>query len=401
MLKRSFPYAYRKRVRFLSVSLFLIIFFFYGSCQLFAADTTSADAPGKKSSPQAIQQPVIDESVEPVKHAPQRKYGDIPILSEEQTDTLDKSSTQGDHIPYVDEEHQVQLDELQKKGSVLVIGAAEWIDSFFDDPRYLAEENRTRAKVKLGLGYSKLYELETYSSIDLRVSLPRLEGKANVFLRMNDDSDFEADSSPIPNTVGGDKNDNEPLTAGVQYFLTAGEKYNISTEAGLSLDYVYGGLRYRHLHSLFSDEWTGRFTNRIRWYSDDGWEDKASYDIEKFFGERFLSRTIFTGLVSEATDGLPFSGITRLFQVIDIDTAISYDVAAYFNTKPEFELTDFQIRFRYRQRFFRDWLVLELTPQITFPAEYDHEFNPGIITKFEFDFGYLGDRKTYDSIFEF
>lgn len=348
-----------------------------------------------------MEQPTIGESVEPVKKAPQRAYSDISILSDEQMEKLDKTSTQGDDIPYLDDGTESYLDVFQEKGSSLVVSAAEWIDSFFDDPRYLAEENRTRVKLKLGLGYSKYYEFESRSSIDLRLNLPRLEDRANVFLRLNDDSDFEADTNPIPNTESGQKNDREQLTAGFQYFLTMGEKYNISVDTGVSLNYVYGGLRYRHLHNLFWDEWTGRFTNRLRWYSDDGWENKASYDIERFFGDHYFSRTIFTAVLAERYDGMPFSAITRLYRVIDIDSAMVFDIGSFFDTEPEFEVTDVQVKLRYRQRFFRDWLVLEVTPQVTFPAEFDHEYNPGIVTKFEFDFGYLANRKAYDSIFEF
>ena len=361
----------------------------------------AAEAPPLKPPPQVLPSPHIDGEAQSVEGMRGRRVAGIPILSEEQGETLDKTSTQGENIPYLSPGQEAQLDQLQEKGSALVLSAAEWIDSFFDDPRYLAEENRTRAKVKIGLGYSKFYDLETFGAIDLRLNLPRLEQRANVFLRLNDDSDFDADSSPIPNTEGGLKNDREQLTAGVQYFLAMGDKYNLSTEVGASLNYLFAGLRYRHLHSLSDDGWSGRFTNRLRYYTDDGWENKASYDIEKFFGERFLSRSILTAVLSESRDGMPFSAVTRLYQVFDIDSAISYDVGAYFDTEPELELTDFQIKLRYRQRFFRDWLVFEVAPLVTFPKEYDHELNPGILTRFEIDFGYLQDQEAYESIFKF
>ena len=355
----------------------------------------------KKEPPKALPAPVISGDAAPAAAIRRERTAGIPILSEEQGQTLEKRSTQGDDIPYLSSDKEAQLDNLQKKGSAIVLSAAEWIDSFFDDPRYLAEENRTRARLKIGVGYSELYELETYGAIDLRVNLPRLEERANVFLRLNDDSDFDADSSPIGNTEGGDKNDSEKLTAGVQYFLAMGEQYNLSTEVGASLEYLFAGLRYRHLHSLSDDGWSGRFTNRLRYYTDDGWENKSSYDIEKFFGQRFLSRTIFTAVLSEAEEGIPFSAVTRLYQVFNIDSAIAYDIGGYFNTEPEMELTDFQIKLRYRQRFFRDWLVLEVAPLITFPEEYDHQFNPGILTRFEIDLGYLQDQEAYESIFKF
>ncbi len=384
-----------------SRALFCCLLSFLCSATLFSINVHGAEAPPLKSPPAALPPPQIDGKAQSAEGMRERRSAGIPILSEEQGQTLDRTSTQGDDIPYLSSGQEAQLDQLQEKGSALVLSAAEWIDSFFDDPRYLAEENRTRAKVKIGLGYSKFYDLETYGAIDLRLNLPRLEQRANIFLRLNDDSDFDADSSPIPNTEGGRKNDREQLTAGVQYFLAMGDKYNLSTEVGASLNYLFAGVRYRHLHSLSDDGWSGRFTNRLRYYTDDGWENKASYDIEKFFGERFLSRSILTAVLSESRDGIPFSVVTRLYQVFNIDSAIAYDVGAYFDTEPDLELTDFQIKVRYRQRFFRDWLVFEVAPLVTFPEEYDHQLNPGILTRFEIDFGYLQDQEAYESIFKF
>ena len=180
-----------------------------------------------------------------------------------------------------------------------------------------------------------------------------------------------------------------------------GEKYNVSTQLGISTSYLYAGLRYRYLHPLFDGNWEGRFTNRLRYYTDDGWENKTSYDIETHFDERFFFRTIFTGVLSEANDGFPFSAVLRLYQVFNIDSAILYDIGGYFDTEPEPDMTDLQFKVRYRQRFYRDWLVLEVAPLVTFPLEYDREVNPGLIVQFEFDFGYLKDREAYQNIFSF
>jgi len=324
----------------------------------------------------------------------------LKLLNEEQAKTLNRQSIQGGDIPLVDRETEKKLDALQEKGSALVISAADWIDSFFDDPRYVSEENRTRAKVKLGVGYSRYDDFELDAAIDLRIHLPRLENKANVFLRLNDDSDFDVESTPI-STVDGQTSKDDQLTAGIQYFWAMGEKYNVSSEFGFSYNYVYGGLRYRSLHSIFNDDWDGRFTNRLRYYSNDGWEDKASYDIETYFGERFFYRTTFTALFSEINDGVPFSLLARLYQVLNIDSALLYDIGGFFATSPELSVTDVQLRVRYRQRFYRDWLVLEVAPQVTFPQEYDYKLNPGLVFRFEFDFGYLKDRKAYQNVFSF
>lgn len=330
-----------------------------------------------------------------------KKKKSHPVLTEEQVKSLPEKSSQGDNIPLLSEEAEQTLDNLQQQGSQLLGSTADWIDSFFSDPRYTQEENRTMARLKLGLAYTENDDFESVSSIELRLRLPFLEKKANIFLRANDDSDFEADSNPVSDSPGDQQNDKNDFSAGLQYFLASGEKYNVSTELGVSTGYVYGGLRYRNLHTFISDEWEGRFTNRLRYYTDDGFENKASYDIETGFSERYFFRTTVTGVVAERYDGMPFSAIARLYQVRDIDKAILYDFGTYYETDPELTLTDVQFRFRYRQRFYRDWLVLELAPQITFPEDHDYDPNPGLVIKFEADIGYLQDEQVYHNIFKF
>ena len=325
----------------------------------------------------------------------------VPILSEEQAKDLPKESTQGETIPIIGEEYAKDLDEIQEKSGELLISAANWVDSFFDNPQYAEEENRTRAKLKLKFGYSKLYDFEFKPSVDLKIKLPKFSGRANIYLSANDDSDFDTDSNPMPDTPGNGSNNDEELSVGIQYFLKMGEHYNITTHFGLSLGYVYGGLRYRHTHKFFSDELDARFTDRLRYYSDDGWDNRLSYDVESNIGSRYFMRTSLNATIAERYDGIPFSTTLQIYKVLSIDKILLWENGAYFDTKPDFDLTDIQLKLRYRQRFYRDWLVLEVAPQLTFPADHDHDMNPGLIVRFEADFGYLNDRKAYQSIFSF
>ena len=322
----------------------------------------------------------------------------VPILTREQAESLQMESTQGEEIPLLGEKGGVVLDDMQERGSKLVSYFAKWVDSFFDDPRYLVEENRSRIKIKLALGYSELYDFEFQPGVDIRLNLPQLENRFNIFISANDDSDFDVDSNPISNA---DPNSGEELTVGVRYFLALGERYNVSVDTGLSLSYVFAGLRYRHLHQFLSTDWNGRFTNRLRYYSDDGWENRASYDVERALGERFFLRTTLTGIVAQRFDGVPASAVAKLYQVLNIDRALLYEVGVFTNTEPEFELTDLQLRLRYRQRFYRDWLVVEVAPQVSFPNEFDNETNLGLVVKLEADFGYLKDLKAYESVLKF
>ncbi|EKD37333.1 MAG: hypothetical protein ACD_75C01170G0002 [uncultured bacterium] len=304
---------------------------------------------------------------------------------------------QGQDIPILDKEQEKSLDKAQEEASETLLDAARWIDSFFEDNRLLAEENTTRGTVKLSLGYSKNDQFEIKPRFDLRLKLPRLSDQVNLFFEAADDEDFNIDSDPLGDRkANNDGTDNE-LTGGLRYFLKESKKININFDTGASWNYLFAGVRFRSVQDF--GKWDGRFTNRLRYYTDDGLENKASYDLERQVGENWLFRTTTSVNLFENESGIPHSQYFRLYHVLSSHQAISYESGVYFNTEPSYKLTDTHLLIRYRQRFFRDWLVLEISPRITFPEDHDREANPGIVIKFEAAIGYQADEEGYRKVF--
>lgn len=329
---------------------------------------------------------------------------DLPEKPEEvkKTTKLEKPENwgeeQGSNIPYFKEEYGKKMDDLQQGATSLLMDTASWIDSFFDDDRALAEENTTRATLKLLLGYSKDDDFEIKPRLNVRLQLPKLSDRAQIIISGSDDEDFDVEKDPL--SKGSDHNGEKTseLTAAFRFFLVESEKYNISIDTGVSWTYVYGSVRYRAIHSI--GDWQGRFTNRLRWYSDDGWENKVGYDLETNFNENFFFRSSTTAGVYESKDGIPHGQIFKLFQVLGPSRAMSYETGFYFGTDPDYLMTDAELVVTYRQRFYRDWLVLEISPRINFPEDNDYEANPGIIIQFEASLGYDADIEGYKRIFK-
>ena len=303
---------------------------------------------------------------------------------------------QKDEIPYISSEQAQAIDEAQAEISEQVISAATWFDSFFDDQRYVAEENHTRVKLKLGVGMDRHESFQFKPRIGLRLHLPRLSKKMNILISANDDEDFDVERTP---GNFNSRDDDANVTAALQYFLLQSTKMNISSTAGVSLNYAYAGIRYRGKYDY--NTWQGRFVSRLRYYTDNGWESRNQYDIERHISDKFLFRTTAEVNWQEKESGLPHALIFSLYQVVKEDKALLYDLGNYFTTSPNYQMTDFVLRLRYRQRFYRDWLVAEIAPQISFPKEYDRQFNPGIIFKLEAEFGYKSYRDQMRQIFSF
>jgi hypothetical protein len=64
-------------------------------------------------------------------------------------------------------------------------------------------------------------------------------------------------------------------------------------------------------------------------------------------------------------------------------------------------MTEMPFRVRYRQRFYRDWLIFEVAPQIGFLYDHNREPNPGIVLRLEVDFGYMPEQDVFKAVFGF
>ncbi len=337
--------------------------------------------------------PILPEGAEEVLDAGQEEISDIVEEASEGIDSLFGEKPQGDDMPLLSNEQQETLDAGQKIASAIVTDAATWFDNFFGDERFMAEENKTRARLKASFGYSELDDFEVNLRIDWRIHLPKLSKRANLIISAGEDDEFTSDN-PI-----SDPNDKErtDFSAALEYFVRTGKKFNFSTTIGASYNYVYAGVRFRHFHDFGS--WQGRLVDRLRYYTDDGWENRLSYDLERRISERWLFRT--TGNVNwyEDDDGIFYSLKFRLFQFLNQERALTYEWENYFETEPDHIMTDLHLRIKYRQRFYRDWLILEIAPQVTFPEDNDRDPNPGIVIQFEADFGYQKDLNVFKRIF--
>ncbi len=301
-----------------------------------------------------------------------------------------------DAIPFFSEGAEAVLDENYQWMGEFVISAATWFDSFFDNSRAEAEKNRSTARLQLDGGWDRYEDFDFKPRVNFRLHLPDMDNRWNLLFSARDDEDFEVDRYP-----GGSnsREDDANITAALQYFLLQSERMNISTTAGLSYHYAYAGLRYRGTYEYGS--WQGRFISRFRYYTDDGFESINEYDLERRVSENLLFRTTFNGNWYEKENGLAHGIVFSLFQVVNSDRAILYDIGNSFHTSPAYQHLDIVFRSRYRQRFYRDWLIFEIAPQVSFPKEYDRNFNPGLILRLEAEFGYKSYKKQFDNIFRF
>jgi hypothetical protein len=290
--------------------------------------------------------------------------------------------------PSVQNEDDYVVEELHDFLSDTVQNTATWIDSFFSDERYEAEQNKSRIKIKIGPAWEDGSGGSLSTKFNARVALP--ETNKNLYLIVAGDDGSDPEDTPeddVRNRVT--ERDSDNVAAGLQYFFLDKQNSNLSAVAGLSFNEntptgVFGG-RYRHYWS--PEPWGTRFTQRAGWLTSDEFILRSRLDFERPVASDLLFRQTLSGSWFESEDGYFYNIDFALIQRLGPNKAISYSWNNQFQTEPSNRLEEIAFRPKYRQAIWRDWLWLEVAPQMTFPRSRDFDPTPGIFAGFEIRFG--------------
>jgi len=282
------------------------------------------------------------------------------------------------------------LDTLQAGITKNLLQSSQWLDSFFYDPRYAAEENRTRAVVRYEGFIEEHARWEFKTKVSLVLVLPQLKNKAHIIIAEdpNEDNPIKPGQNPLTLPMQ-EESTTRSATAAVGYDIKSGERRNINVKVGVR--YREGHLvlfarpYYRRLYHL--DNWDLRVTQEIPYWTDSKWSSSTTVDLERPLGNKFFFRTSVNGSWYEIQPGFYYGLVFSLSQALSTISALSYDLGASFQTGAHDELTTVVVDTRYRRRFWREWLYFDITPQVRFPR--DRRFNPvpGILFGLEMRFG--------------
>jgi len=273
-------------------------------------------------------------------------------------------------------------DEMQRSISENINHAAQWIDSFFDDDRYIAED----ATTKLRFGESVFLEYgegpEYKTRINLSIDIPHTKKRLRVFVASEDDTTKTPDE--LFNRVDTSE---DTSAAGVQFFAKRSNKTNLSLTTGIKLESTefFIGPRLRYIVRL--DDWQLRFTQRVRWFSSKGWEATTRFDFEHLLSDRLFFRQTLDGRWREEDEGYRYEIRPTLVQQLSNRKLIEYRWNTLFETRPRHRLESSVLQVRYRRNFLRKWFFYEINPQLAFRNDEDFDPKPGVTFQVEVVFG--------------
>ena len=175
---------------------------------------------------------------------------------------------------------------------------------------------------------------------------------------------LEDEDDDIGTVTGSEDDDNVDASLALTAVDTT--KHNLSLRTGIKSSPAWWlGPRYR-FYAKLGPIWGFRFTQLLRWLTDDGWEFRSTFDFERKIGEDFFFRTTARGNYNQEDwddDGYDYRLQAKLFHYVTPNIGLRYEWINKFLTKPDNHLDEILLKFGYRQRIWRKWLFFEIGPE--------------------------------------
>jgi hypothetical protein len=273
------------------------------------------------------------------------------------------------------------LDRHKEYVDAQVQRAAMWVDSFFVDPNYEAEQANSQFRLRPELYYSKEDDLKARLRVRIRLNLPNMGRRVSLVAGAEDESDFDG-SVDDPGDDG---------IVGLQFFMKESSRWNTSLSMGIKFNDFAGfvGPRVRYTDVL-GEKGSYRFTQTLRWQTNNYWQINSRLDLNRVIKDSLFFRQTFDGRWrGERADeeGYRTQISSFLTQRLGEVSGLQYEFSTVFHTRPDTHVDKYVLAVRYRKRTSRDWLYYEIAPQVSFEEEFDYAFNPGVRLRLEFFYG--------------
>jgi len=257
------------------------------------------------------------------------------------------------------------------------------IDSFFAEDKSFDEATSTYARLRIDTTLDEDLQLGFDGDLKIKIDLPRTERQLKLLI--------ESDTKEgIP-----DRPDESPVNVlERQDYLLSIESVNkakdwdIRPAAGIKLRWnpdLFLRLRASRYRSL--NGWLERTSGSVFWFTNQGFGANTALEYDRRIGQSWLFRSASSLRWEENDQFLTAEQRVSLYQELDQRQYLVYQLGVVATQDPHWAVTQYNAAVHYRKDVYKNWLFIELIPQINFLEEHDFDAEPSITFRVEGVFG--------------
>jgi len=269
-----------------------------------------------------------------------------------------------------------------------VVNYSKRIDEFFGNERYFQEHNNSVIQLDLNEtldeGGKAAFGFEGKAKLDLPAASKRFQ--------------IVLESNPEQKTAGEVKKD-QPVVptkeiapasyaASLRYEKAEESLWHFSSEAGIKFQFPLDPfVRIRGSYAVPIGEWRLKMAETLFWFNTIGSGETTQFDMERVLSNPVLFRATSTATCLVLPQSCDLRQDFSIFHTLNERTALVYQASVIGTNKPQLEETAYVLLMRYRYRVHKEWIFLEVIPQLNFPKTDDFNLNALLLMRLEVLFG--------------
>lgn len=330
----------------------------------------TVSAENEQSSPYFIEQEAIDECL------------DTDSASEIEEDNIEsdllKQKEREPFFSFLDTPHEFVSSGVET--------FARNIDEFFSDDKVFYETSGTYMRLRADTIFNEGGERKYQGDIKLKLRLPRTQKKLKLTFESDlnersDDNTAQGENTPI--AVIEEKN----YFAGLQATLGKENEWQFNPSIGLRLSSsIEPYFKFRIKKKYKFSHWSIHLHETPYWFDSFGWGSDTYLEFNNKITDKALFRASTFARWTNEIDEFELSQVFSMYHTLSNRRAVSYFAGVYGKSEPTVYATHYLLGLAYRQNIHKDYLFIEILPQIKYEKINDFHADHSITFRVEMVF---------------
>jgi len=288
---------------------------------------------------------------------------------------------------YVDRSVRYLLDSRRSISSAVAI-MGERMDAYFAGENYIIEDNNTYLRLRLSQKWIEGGKLEPELDYKFRLDLPGTKERYRLVLAYQEDNEQTLEERSRPSETARPP-EQQSLFAGLLRTLSdEGGEWETKLSAGIKVKLPpdpfvrASGKRFVAL----GETWEFELRSGVEWFNSSGVHAETDFIFERLLADDLLFRVATLLDWRDEDDTLEYGEKLSLFQDLGPRNAIAYHFGVFGNSYSHSKINTYYLSADYRQDIYKDWLYMNVVPELAFPRDEGFSGVASITISFEIFF---------------
>ncbi len=266
------------------------------------------------------------------------------------------------------------------------VGLDNWMGGERTEDVLKKDESYIRVRLRSSLRKSGEHEREAH--VKMRLDLPNTRRRIKLFFESSEEDTDSLLDKTLPSAIDTNQKSNRESVAGFRFFNNEKRKWKISNDIGirsrLPLE-PFWRFEARRTWQL-PGVWVGTIEEKLWYFDAKGFGTETKLYLDRPIKDDYSLRLSSQAQYQERYGYWQFVTAVSTVHLLNENSSIAYGVGVTSNSRPSFRAESYFITSTYRKKLYKDWLFLEVRPELVFSKGNDFDVEPAITAEIDIYF---------------